>query len=188
MVTTNVNCVTSGVVIWFCRKAAWRKLWSCRSLNFSFWTHFGIGTKQRNRIGLFVDCECQNLQWFSQWCHCFVNVWIINEVLHTLFCWTMLIVVVFHVYDGQRIHSQNKSNVRFVCLRKSDSCDEIRHGNNKFVLPRWLRPWYFTQMKLSFIDERYLINLSISATNTRFSHEFGGATKGMYSLTEILNN
>ena len=51
--------------------------------------------------------------------------WIINVVLHTLICWTMLglIVVVFLVYDGQRIHSEytGKTNwmCRFVCLRTS---------------------------------------------------------------------
>ena len=46
----SVYYVTTGAVIWFCRKTAWIKLWSCRSLKFSFWTHFWIGTKQWNRL------------------------------------------------------------------------------------------------------------------------------------------
>ena len=109
LVTTKANCVTSGVVIWFYRKIAWRKLWSCRSLNFIFRTHFCIGTKQRNRLGLFVDCGCQNLQWFSRWGHCFVSLdyWSTAHIalLNDANCCGFL------VYDGQRIHRQNKLNV-----------------------------------------------------------------------------
>ena len=35
-----------------------------------------------------------------------------------------VIVVVFLVYDGQRIHRQNKSDV-LICLRKSDSSQRL---------------------------------------------------------------
>ena len=112
LVTTNANCVTSGVVIWFCRKTAWRKLWSCRSLKFSFWTHFCFGTKQRNRLDYLWIANAKIYN-DSVSDIIVLGVWNINEVglLHTLLFWTILIAVVFLVFDGQRIQGQNKSNV-----------------------------------------------------------------------------
>ena len=72
-------------VIWFSKKTAWRKLWSCRCLKCSFGTHFCIDTKQWNRLDylwitnakIYKDSVSQLI---VLW------VWIINEEAYCTHC------------------------------------------------------------------------------------------------------
>ena len=67
MVTTKANCVTSGAVIWFCRKTAWTKLIICglqmpkftmiQSV-MSLLCEFGLLTKYCTSIALLNDANC----------------------------------------------------------------------------------------------------------------------------------
>ena len=89
MVTTKANCVTSGAVIWFCRKTAWTKLIIC-----------GLQMPKFTMIQSVMSLFCE-FGLLTQYCtHCFM----VNDANDP-------IVVVFLVYDWQRIHRQNKSNV-----------------------------------------------------------------------------
>ena len=85
---------------------------------------------------------------------------------------------------GSEYTGKTNRMCRFVCLRKSDS-SQASQGLSVMGLDMG------TINSFCLDDGHYwweISNLCILATNPRFSHEFGGATDGMYSLTEILNN
>ena len=130
METTKANGVTSGAVIWFRRKTAWRKLWSCRSLKWSFWTHFCIGTKQWNRLGYL---------WIA-------NAKIYDDSVSDVIVLTWVWIILYTKYNTANISLLNDANW---CTMGTEYTGQIIRmcrfssqglGNNKFVLPRWWRP------------------------------------------------
>ena len=153
-----------------------------------------IGTNQRKRLDYLwtANAKIYNdsvIDVIVLW------VWIINEVLHTLLCWTMLIVVVFFWWTmGSEYTGKTNLICRFVCLRKSYSNQGLSVMGldmgtiNSFCLVDGVASVKFYSCEAVIIDERYLICVYQQRIQWRFSLEFWEVTEGIYSLTEILND